>query len=97
MQFAIFIGHCENVRIENVEVVNNIGFGLVGINVIGSSVFRKLNATNNTQASTCTVNLSVSFVQLLSDPSRYGGGAVFLYQDYLPSYQQEYITIVITP
>ena len=90
MRFALFIGHCENVRIESVEVVNNIGFGLVGINVIGSSLIRQLNATNNTQPSTCFLDPSAFTSQLLSDPSRYGGGAVFLYQDYLPSHQQEY-------
>ena len=54
MRFAVLLGHCENVIIDNVQVMNNVGFGLVGINLIGSSVIKRLSAINNIQPS-CAV------------------------------------------
>ena len=91
MKFAALLGHCENVIIDNVQVANNKGFGLVGINLIGSSTIRQLSAIGNTQHSNClNTNSSIPALQSFTDPSRYGGGAVFLYQDYTPAYRADY-------
>ena len=90
MRVALLIGHCENLRMDGVEIANNVGFGLVGINIIGSSTITRLNVTNNTQPSDCALDPSISTSDLLVDPERYGGGVVLIYQDYLPRYQELY-------
>ena len=86
MRFAVLLGHCENVIIDDVQVVNNVGFGLVGINLIGSTLINQISAVNNTQPSDCPVTVTLPYM----DPLRYGGGAVFVYQDYTPAYQDIY-------
>ncbi len=90
MRVALLIGHCENLRMDGVEITSNVGFGLVGVNVIGVSIITRLNVTNNTQPSGCELDPSISTTDRLVDPERYGGGVVFIYQDYLPRYRELY-------
>ncbi len=89
MRIALLLGHCENVQLNTIELYNNVGFGLVGINIIGASVISQLNAFNNTQLSNCVRIPTESYVAI-EDPDRYGGAAVFVYQEYLPEYQELY-------
>ncbi len=83
MRVALLLGHCENLEMNRVELYNNDGFGLVGVNIIGISVISQLIAINNTQRSDCSTYDP-------ENPDRYGGGAVFIYQDYLFEYQELY-------
>lgn len=86
VRFAMLLGHCENVAMENVTIMNTRGFGLVGINVIGFSQLNGIHFFNNSNPGTC-----VSLYPLEEFPSksidfdsrsRSGGAAVFMYFDY---------------
>ncbi len=90
MRIALLLGHCEDLQLNTIELYNNDGFGLVGINIIGNSVISELTAFNNTQPiPDCSLN-TTGTISTLSDPDRYGGGAVFLYHEYLQEYQELY-------
>ena len=83
---AMLLGHCENVVMENVTIMNTRGFGLVGINVIGSSQLNSVLFFNNSNPGTCE-----SVYPLARFPSesidfdsrnRLGGAAAFMYFNY---------------
>ena len=42
VRIALLLGHCENMTMEHVTVMNTRGFDLVGINVIGTSQLRNV-------------------------------------------------------
>ena len=86
VQVAMLLGHCENVAMENVTIMNTRGFGLVGINVFGFSQLSGVHFFNNSNPGTCA-----SLYPLEDFPSksidfdsrnRSGGAAVFMYFDY---------------
>ena len=86
VKIAMLFGHCENVTLENVTVMNTRGFGLVGINVIGSSQLNSVLFFNNTHPGTC---VSPHFLGIFPSKSidfdsrnRLGGAAAFMYFDY---------------
>ena len=86
VQIAMLLGHCENIRLENVTVMNTRGFGLVGINVIGFSRLNHVLFFNNTHPGTCVPpydwRLSPSKFIDFDSSNRLGGAAVFMYFDY---------------
>ena len=61
---AMLLGHCENVVMENVTIMNTRGFGLVGINLIGSSQLNSILFFNNSNPGRCVspipMNLSTT-------------------------------------
>ena len=63
-----------DLHVHNLAVVGNFGFGLIGINVIGNSLISDTNFTSNTPK-TCIVELA--------SEGGSGGGAFFLYHDFL--------------
>ena len=83
VRIAVLIGHCENVTMESVTIKNTRGFGLVGINIIGTSLLQSIVFFNNTNAGVCSYNVSVR--ELIDTDSRdhVGGAAIFMYFDYL--------------
>ena len=44
---GLMLGHCYDVNVENVTIANVEGFGLLGINVIGSSRLNNVNLISN--------------------------------------------------
>lgn len=79
---GVLLGHVENVVMEHVIVSDTTGIGLLGINVIGDSVFTDSKFARNIRpAERCTVDASLA---VLSSEQFTGGGAFFLYQDYVP-------------
>ena len=60
VRIALLLGHCENMTMEHVTVMNTRGFGLVGINVIGTSQLRNVTFFNNTNPEVCLTNVSVN-------------------------------------
>ena len=87
IRVSLLFGHCEDLRMENVSISNTRGFGLVGINVIGSSELKNVRFFNNTNPGPCMRTSSRDvFNPSPEDLSRYetlGGAASFMYFDYL--------------
>ena len=85
VQISLLLGHCEDVLIEQVSIINTKGFGLVGTNVVGRSELINVTFFNNTNAGECDSSRNV-FNPSPSDLANYdslGGAAVFMYFDYL--------------
>ena len=89
---AVFLGHVENLTMQHAVVTNTSGLGLVGINVIGTSVINKVDFTFNIRPSSCYYPDGGLPLANVTDPMgrMIGGGAYFLYQDYPPAYQNMY-------
>ena len=89
---AVFLGHVENLLMQNVAVANTSGLGLVGINVIGTSYVSQVDFMFNIRPSDCSSFSSpFPFTSLLDETGEtIGGGAYFLYQDYSPAYRPTY-------
>ena len=87
VRISLLLGHCEDVLIDQVSVVNTKGFGLVGINVVGRSELINVSFFNNTNPGECDPSRNV-FNPSPNELVNYdllGGAAVFMYFDYLPS------------
>ena len=89
VRIALFMGHCEDMIMDNVSIVNTRGFGLVGINVIGTSQIKNSLFYNNTNPGPCinmstTGNTNSNFTEAIEDDSlnQLGGAATFMYFDY---------------
>ena len=86
VRIAVLIGHCENLTMESVTIKNTRGFGLVGINVIGTSLLQSVVFFNNTNPGVCDIDLllNVNVSEVIDTDSRdnVGGAAVFIYFDY---------------
>ena len=86
VRIAMLLGHSENVTMENVTIMSTRGFGLVGINVIGSSRLNGVLFFNNSHPGTCVPPYRMElfprkFIDFDSR-NRLGGAAVFMYFDY---------------
>ena len=90
---ALFVVSCADMHMENVTIQNNYGFGVTGINVVGTSIVSQTDFISNFPQ-TCVVNLNN-----FSDPGGAGGGAFFLYhnfrEDYVPSFKYNLTTLTI--
>jgi transcription initiation factor TFIID subunit 2/histone acetyltransferase MYST3 len=86
VKIAMLLGHCEDVTLENVTIMNTRGFGLVGINVIGSSQLNSVLFFNNTYPGTCVSPYVLGLFPTKSidfdSRNRLGGAAAFMYFDY---------------
>ena len=87
VKIAMLFGHCEDLTLENVTIMNTRGFGLVGVNVIGSSQLNSILFFNNSNPGTCVSpyplkrlhpSKSIDF----DSRNRLGGAATFMYFDY---------------
>ena len=86
VKIAMLFGHCEDIVMENVTIMSTRGFGLVGINVIGTSQLNTVLFFNNSYPGTC---VSPYILKLFPSKSidfdscnRLGGAAAFMYFDY---------------
>jgi len=87
---ALFIVSCADLRMENVVIENNFGFGMVGINVVGTSVLSQTHFVSNFPA-TCVVDLND-----YNNPGGAGGGVFFLYHDFKEDYTPRFMYNVTT-
>ncbi len=76
---ALLCGNCTDFYVKSVTITNTLGLGLLGINIMGTSVV--LDSIFSLNAPRVTIlplgNLNVSRDDIV------GGGAIFLYLDYL--------------
>ena len=85
-----------NMTMEHVTVMNTRGFGLVGINVIGTSQLKNVTFFNNKNPGVCHTNVSANTIYHPSEVIEYdslnqlGGAAAFLYFDYNQMFQPIY-------
>ncbi len=85
VRVALFLGHVQNLWMERVNITNTPGFGMVGINVMGESrVSNSIFSGNAHTDPECTYYRNLSLTTTVPG-SQFGGGAYFLYQDYLPT------------
>ena len=75
---AMFIVYCSDLFVENVTIQNNYGFGIVGWNILGDSVFRHTNFLSNSP-SACAFEVEDHHYTSISQGV--GGGAFIMYQD----------------
>ena len=81
-KIALFLGHCTNVMIQDVNITKTAGLGFLGINILGKSSIKRSGFTNNVRPK--CLNSSPPVSPSLIDPGFYdqvGGGAYFLYAD----------------
>ena len=79
---AVFLADCEDVMIRNVNITDTTGLGLLGINVVGNSIFSQVSFVGNVRPK-CS-NVEPTFPSLITPDilDQVGGGAYFLYADY---------------
>ncbi len=81
---AVVIGQVENLWMEKVTIRNTNGLGLIGVNVIGNSSLTEVHFSNNIRQATCLfLNTTDAIGALENDPRQIGGGAFFIYYDYV--------------
>ena len=75
---VLFFSHCMDLCLENITVNRCYGFGVVGVNLMGSTTLNSMNVinTHNDRHFLCFASISA-----LEDFSCSGSGAVFLYTD----------------
>ena len=83
VRVGVFIGHCSNLRMEEVTVANTSGLGLVGINVLGNSLLRQVDFLLNIRQADCRLGANLAETSFANISQRIGGGAYFLYTDSL--------------
>lgn len=81
---ALLMIHCPNLQLSDVVIRDNRGFGLVGINLIGSTTFHRVHLLQNYPL-WCVIDL-----QRYSDIGGSGGGAFLIYQDYVGVWQDQF-------
>lgn len=87
VRIALLVGHCENLTMEHMTIMNTRGFGLVGINVIGTSQMSDSVFFNNTKRGACRTSSTHSVTDLnelidYDSTNQLGGAAFFMYFDY---------------
>lgn len=81
---AVFLVHCPNLELSNVVIRDNRGFGLVGINLIGTTTFHQVQVLQN-YPSHCVLDLNE-----FSSNGGSGGGVFFVYQDYIGEWRRQF-------
>ena len=83
-RIALLCGNCTDFSMNSTAITETNGLGFLGINVVGESSFNNVEFSLNTPEECFHVTKNISY----SDPV--GGGAMFLYVDYLnSSFQSE--------
>ena len=83
IRVSLFLGHCEDLVMTNVTVNGTRGLGMLAINMIGDSVISHSNFTHNTRPSCIPGNPMYPFDVNSAVLNQTGGGAYFLYHDYI--------------
>ena len=73
---AVILGNCHDVHMEYSNITNNKGLGLLGINIMGTSIFDNLLIEQNVPMGCFDAQSSNATAE------RVGGGALFSYHDY---------------
>ncbi len=81
VKVALFLANCENVTLENVDVVNTTGIGMLAVNAMGSIQLNSVRFEHNVPA-VCTLFLAAIPLQISDFRTWIGGGAYFVYEDY---------------
>lgn len=79
---GLFLGHCTNVLVQDVNITRTAGLGFLGINILGKSCIERSGFTSNVRPK--CINKRPPIVPSLIDPNDYdqvGGGAFILYAD----------------
>ena len=89
LSIAVFLGDCEDLCMENVTVASTVGLGLLGINILGTSVLKNVEFAHNSYAiavDRCddifTDSAELIVTSERESGERLGGGAYFVFQDY---------------
>ena len=83
LKIGVFIGVARNLVLENIVVANTSGIGLVGVNIVGRSVFTNLMLVDNTSPNCSNID-TIPLSLFRNDSSinyRIGGGMYLLYEN----------------
>ena len=81
---AVYLASVSGLEMEDVAITNTTGLGLAGINVVGDSSITNCRFSNNRQAQkTCSFVNNTNYIRNTGE--RIGGGAFFLFQDFVDS------------
>jgi hypothetical protein len=92
---ALFLGDCKDLSMLNVHITNTTGLGLLGINIMGSSLLSGVNFTRNIRPQCFDIPAFITLSQT-DFPHFYnqvGGGAYFLYSDYSDVHQSTSVSL----
>ena len=87
---AVIIASCTDVAMDYVNIVNTTGLGLVGINVAGQS-----NFTSNVFSFNKDQQCSVKSSNVQSPTATVGGGAQFIYVDFIDQGNSNFVNLNI--
>ena len=76
---TLLCGHCENFRLSGVTIMNTLGLGFLGVNVIGESILEDNVFFNNVPTGCFYLSFN------LTGGERIGGGVLLIYADYIES------------
>ena len=76
--YGLVLADCSQVTLKNVAIINTKGIGLLGINIVGTSMFDGLVLKGN-HAPLCYFES----IENVTSMEAIGGGAFLLYQDYM--------------
>lgn len=88
VRYALVLWDCSDVTLSQFLVTNTSGLGLLGVNVLGVSIFQ-VSFTNNRQPKCIDKPPRYPFTVDDDTYAQIGGGAYFLYQDYMDGRQWE--------
>lgn len=83
IRVALFLGHCRDLTVINVNINGTRGLGMLAINVVGNSALSYVKFTHNIRRSCISQTLAYPFDITPQVFDQIGGGAYFLYHDYL--------------
>lgn len=89
VSYALVLGNSWNVSLLDIHITETRGLGLLGINVMGDSIFQQVNFTFNIRPNCSTSPPRFPFKLEKSVYDQIGGGAYFLYQDYIAEQNRE--------
>ena len=82
VRYGLVIANCWDLSLQDVNVTKTRGLGLLGINIMGVSVFEQVGFTYNIRPSCSPAVRRYPFKLDKKVYEQIGGGAYFLYQDY---------------
>lgn len=82
MQVALFVGDCVNVSMTDVHITGTSGLGMLGINLMGTSMLLRVNFTENVRPRCLGKAPTLPSFITPDIFDQVGGGAYFLYMEY---------------
>lgn len=83
IKIGMFLGHCRNLNVSDTLITNTTGIGLLGINILGNSMFSHVNFTYNIRPF-CSRDITYRYPSspnLTVASPLIGGGAFFIFED----------------